>query len=102
MNEKIKAHLIAYCESKGWETSDEGLMEVLKESKPLFKEIVGEHRWYEDEFRVVEINGMLIGFMDFHMTGDNNASDMGLEHDIRKVCEVEKNQKTIDYYERKS
>lgn len=99
MNEKIKAHLTAYAKSKGWGTDDDTLMEILSEASDVFSEIVGSHRWYEDKFRVVNVDGMLIGFNDFHMTGDSSRSDMGLEFDLTSVCEVEKKQKTVDYYE---
>jgi len=99
MNEKVKAHLIAYCESKGWGTDDDTLMEVLSEAKELYRKTTGSHRWYDDLFKVVEVNGMAIGFDDFYMTGDNSRSDMDLNYDLSSVCEVEKKQKTIDYYE---
>jgi len=99
MNEEIKKHLIAYCESKGYGTTDKDLTEVLTESNSIFSEITGSHRWYDDEFRVVEINGMLIGFYDYHITGDNSREDMDLFIDESRITRVEKKQKLVDHYE---
>jgi hypothetical protein len=99
MNQKIREHLTNYCIKNGWETTDKDLLEVLTESREVFSEITGSHRWYDDKFVVVEVDGMLIGYDDFYTTGDNDASDMGLEYDIDSVCEVEKKQKMVDYYE---
>lgn len=98
MNDVIKQHLIKVAEANKWGTGDKELFEILLESKPIHKEIVGSHRWYDDQFKVVEVDGLLIGFYDFYMTGDNNADDMGLEHDYDSVCLVEKTQKIIDVY----
>lgn len=100
MNEKIKSHLLAYCESNNWDADEENIIECLKEAKTIYSEIGPSHRWYDEKFCVVEINGMLIGYDWFHVTGDTSISDMGLEFDINSVCEVEKKQKTIYYYEK--
>lgn len=100
MNKKIKNHLIAYCESKGWGTTDKDLAEVLIESKTVYQEKISSHRWFDIYFKVVNINGMDIGFNDYYMTGDANARDMDLDFKEDSVCEVEKKQKTIDYYTR--
>lgn len=99
MNEKVKKHLAAYAEKQGWGTSDKELFEILMESKVIYSEIVGEHRWYEDEFRVVEVDGMLIGYEGFHTTGDASWRDMDLEHDIKTIREVSKKEKTVVVYE---
>lgn len=100
MNQKIKNHLIAFNQKEGYGITDKDLLETITETKPIFTQIIGKHRWYEDEFRVVEIDGMLIGYDGFHTTGDTSWRDMDLEYDIDSVCEVEKKQKTIDYYDK--
>lgn len=102
MNEIIKAHVAAYNEKNGWGTTDADLFETIREAgKKVFSEIKGSHRWYEDEFVVIELDGMLIGYNDFHTTGDANWHDLGLEHDLSSICEIEKKQKTVDYYVKK-
>lgn len=99
MNEKIKAHVIAYNEKRGWEISDESLFETIMESgKEIYSEVGASHRWYNEKFVVVELEGMLIGYDTFDTTGDAGWKDLGLEHDISKVYEVEKKQKTVDYF----
>ncbi len=92
-------HLKAHCAKHGWGETDEDIKEVLTDARPIFREITGSHRWYDDEFRVVEIDGMLIGYYGYHITGDNSAKDMDLDYDLKKVTEVVKKQKTVDYYE---
>lgn len=100
MNAKIKDHLTAYANANGYDTTDDGLMNILLDTYDyVFEEITGSHRWYEDKFVVVEIDGMLIGFDTFHTTGDNNWRDMDLEHDINSVCEVVKKEVTTTVYE---
>jgi len=100
MTEKIKKHLTDYAISKGWETDDDTLFEIVREGKRVYEENSSEHRWYVDQFRVVEVNGMHIGYDDFFMTGDNSASDMGLKYDYNSICEVKQVQKTITVYEK--
>ncbi len=93
MNEKIKSHLQAFCDKESYPMNLDNprdVAEILTEGgKIIYTEITGEHRWYEDEFNVTEINGMKIGFNWFHMTGDDSPSDMDLDFDISSVCEVE-------------
>ena len=103
MNEKIKAHLIEYNKKNNWSfETDKDLEETLRESRVVYREITGSHRWYEDEFIVVDVDGMLIGYNWYHTTGDLTPREMDLDFDFSSVCEVEKKQKTVDYYERKN
>lgn len=74
--------------------------DFVAKSMQVCEENMGAHRWYDKMFVVVELEGMLIGYDDFHTTGDSNAYDLGLEHDFNSVCQVVKKQKTIDYYEK--
>jgi hypothetical protein len=105
ITEKIKTAIEAYCKEYSIEIPveerryNELVEEILQDSTPVYSEIGSSHRWYDDEFIVVEVSGVFIGYWWYHTTGDNTPSDMDLEFDIRKVCEVEKKQKTIDYYE---
>ena len=41
-------------------------------------------------FKVVEIDGMLIGFNDAEATGDSSPDDVGFEFDPETIVEVEK------------
>lgn len=98
MNKKIKKHLENYCRKQKYNTTE---LEALLEGKEIFSKTTKSHRWYDAIFRVVEVDGMLIGYDWFYMTGDNSPSDMDLEFDVKSVCEVVKRQKVIDYYEEK-
>jgi hypothetical protein len=99
MIDKIKNHVAAYNQREGYGTSDTELFETIREAgKQIYSETKSTHRWYDKVFVVVELDGVLIGYDSFHTTGDDSWSDMGLEHDINTICEVEKKQKTIDYY----
>jgi hypothetical protein len=62
---------------------------------------MGERRWWEDLFIVVEIDGMLIGFNGAKTTGDESPYEKGWEFDINTVGEVEKIEKLVkqvEYY----
>jgi hypothetical protein len=100
MNEKIRQHLSEYATSKNWQTDDDSLFEIIREAKSVYSETIGSHRWYDDTFMVVDVNGMKIGYNGFYMTGDNNPSDMGLSYDIDSICEVKLVEKTVTVYEK--
>ena len=103
MNDKIRKHLTAINEKNGWITDDKSLFETIRDmGKLVYTEIGSSHRWYDEVFKVVELEGMLIGYKDFHITGDNSVADMGLKYDADSICEVVKKQKTVDYYEKVS
>jgi hypothetical protein len=100
MNNKIKEHLIQYAQKNGWDCEEnDDFIEILKEADSVYSEIGASHRWYDDMFIVVSIDGILIGYDWYHITGDNSAADMGLKFDLESVCEVEEKEKTIKYYE---
>lgn len=100
MNQKIKDHLSQYLIKNKWEVNEDNMIESLMEAKNVFTEIGAAHRWYDEKFVVVNIDGMLIGYDYYHVTGDTSISDMGLDFDINSVCEVEEKQKTITIYEK--
>lgn len=99
MNDNLKEYLIKYNESKGWGTTERDLIETVTEGDVIHKEIVSNHRWYDDEERIVKIGDKFIRYYNFHITGDKSPSDMGLEIDIDSIQEVIKKQKLTDYYE---
>jgi len=100
--EKIIAHVKSFCDKEGYKCVDnDDIMDMITESSEIYTENTGSHRWYDDLFVVVDINGLLIGFDGFYMTGDSGMFDMGLEYDLSSVCEVEKKEKVIEYYEAK-
>lgn len=100
MDSKVREHVLAYCKRKGYEVvTDSDIMEIVTEQREVFRENLGSHRWYDDLFVVVELDGMFIGFSTFHTTGDAHWSDMGLELDPGSLCEVEQKMKMVMYYE---
>jgi hypothetical protein len=96
MNKKIKDHIVNYCKKNGWGyDSDDELWETITESgKEVYRGNRDQHRWYNEYFVVVDLNGMEIGFYDAETTGDNSASDIGWEFDLDRCCEVEKTEET--------
>jgi uncharacterized protein YuzE len=98
MNEKIKAHVIAYAEKQGYGTDNDTLYEIIREGKQVYSEIGSSHRWYDEMFIVTEVDGMLIGFDWFHVTGDTSISDMGLDFEPDSICEVEAKEVTKIVY----
>jgi hypothetical protein len=99
MNDKIKKQLQEYAKKNGWSCeTDEDLAEILLEEKVVYYEIKSSHRWYDKKFVVVNIDGMLVGYDYYHITGDTSISDMDLELNLNSICEVEEKEKTIKYY----
>ena len=60
MNEHVKNHLMQFCEKEGWETGEDGLIEMLSEAKQIYREEISQHRWWNEFRYTVEIDGMLI------------------------------------------
>jgi hypothetical protein len=101
MDQRIYDHVKKYCESKGWGTAEDDIIETIRESKKVWQDEGDVHRWYILNTRVVCIDGMYIGFDHFTITGDNSASDMGLEFDKKSICEYEAKEKVVEIYEPK-
>lgn len=57
--------------------------------------IVGEHRWYEDEENISEIDGKFIRWYGYNTTGDANWHDMDLEIEWEKMEEVIPYEETV-------
>ena len=100
MDEKVKQHLINYCNKEEYGTTDEDLKEVLVEcSKNLHREEFDRHRWWTLYKYVVEIDGMIIGYIDAETTGDDSPYDKGYEDGAYDVKEMKAVPKTITVYE---
>jgi len=108
MNEKIRKHLEKANEKEGIQIEDledNWIYMTLNElGKEVYSEPAGNRRWWKNIFKVVEINGMLIGFRDAVTTGDDSAEDKGWNFDENSICEVERKEemKVVVTYERKN
>lgn len=100
MNEKIKEHLVAFSEKNGWGTSEEDIIETLSQCMTIYEEKLSESRWWNNIFRVVEIDGMLIGYQWAQANRDESIQDLGWDFDPRTICEVKPVQKTVTVYEK--
>lgn len=95
MNKKIYEHLNKYCKKDGYEFEESDILEILQECGPqLHEEIVDEKRWWDEIFKVTEIDGMLIGYYDARTTGDLTPHESGWEFDPESCCEVERHEET--------
>jgi len=96
-----------YNKKHGYENDPEGDFEVFVEclSKGIVsEETSSEHRWYDvrDVVHKVEIDGenRFFSTFDYHITGDNSASDMDLDlPTIKDVVEVFPVKKEVTIYE---
>lgn len=100
MTEEIKKHLEEYNKQNGWSTSEESLIETLKESKTLYSTTISHHRWYDVTFNVVNINEKLICFNWYYFTGDASVKDMDLQFDITSIGLAEEKTRMETYFER--
>lgn len=82
----------------GWGATIADIVNMLLDVDVVYSEIGRKHRWYDEKTVVVKIDGRLIGYDWYHLTGDNNASDMGLEFDLSSVAFYEEYQVTVTKY----
>ena len=102
MDQKIKQHIVKYCENEGWLSSDDAVEDTLTAMPRLSDEIVSTHRWWDIHLYVVGIDGMLIGFEYAHSTGDANAEDLGWVFNDARVWEMQSVERVVTVYERVS
>ena len=89
MNQKIRDHVAKYNNSNGWGSSNDDIVFSIREGgKAIWEGHHKRRRWWVDFFRVIDIDGMKIGFWDAETTGDDSASDKGWEFDPKTICEV--------------
>ena len=99
MNQKIKEHVMRYCQKHSWPASEENLVEVICEGDVVFEGVGVSKRWWTENFKVVKIDGMLIGFTDAKTTGDMSPFERGWEFDPDTICEVERKEVlTVQYF----
>ena len=103
MKENVKKILDDYFVSQKWDIPEKDTageyLEVLQDFIVKSK-IVGEHRWYEDEENISEIDGKFIRWYGYHTTGDANWRDMDLEiewNDMEEVIPYEETVVKIKY-----
>jgi hypothetical protein len=99
MNDKIKNHVKKYCESKGYGTTDEDIIEAIVEGKEVWSGNEDEHRHWIEYDKVIEIDGMFIQFVDAKGAGDIGVCDAGWEFDEDTIIEVQPKEVKTTIYE---
>ena len=100
MNTRVIDHIKEYSLSQQWGTTMEDVKETLIEATNIHREEIDQHRWYSSYLYVVDINGMLVGYMWYECIGDVSISDMDLEFNFDFVAEYEPFERTIVDYRR--
>lgn len=100
MEEYIRKQLDNYCKANDWDPTDQNAEMVLAESDIVYEEKIKSRRWWDEVIRVVEIDGMFIGFEYAVSTGDEPATELGYAFDLEKVWEMRPVTKTVVAYER--
>ena len=97
----VRQVLSEYCESKGYGTEDDSLVEALTEGKRVYSGVTDEHRWYIAQEVVNQVGDSFISFTDYIITGDNNMYDMGLSYDLENAEVVSKKTREVTeiYYD---
>ena len=98
LNPAVESHLKAYCEKKGYSTDQKDMVDLVLEEHTVWRETGDSHRWYDEEYCVVKIDGKLIGYAWYHMTGDASPNDMGLDVDLSSIEFAEEYQVTETKY----
>ena len=96
MNEEIKRIIGAALEKKGYEKNEESILDfLLYSAKEIHSEVTGSRRWWDEVFKVVDVDGTKIGYDWAETTGDDSARDKGWEFDPESVCFVEEETVTV-------
>lgn len=90
MDEELKAFLE--------ERAKGDLYGLLTSKREVYSEPAGRHRWWNDVYKVVEIDGRFIGFLDGETTGDNGLFDVGWEFYEPSVAEAFPYQEIVTKY----
>jgi len=98
LNPEIRKVLETAYRHDGCEVFDTDLAYVLLDGKVVYSEIGASHRWYDEKTVVVRIDGNLILYGWYHLTGDNGVSDMGLSFDLSSVMFCEEYQVVVTKY----
>ena len=98
LDKNIKEYIIEYLTSIGDSPTEDYIMDIIRYGKTVSTEIVGQHRWYDDQLKVTKIGDRFVGFLDYYMTGDACASDMDLEFDWESVSFYESYEVIVTKY----
>ena len=85
---------------KKWENDNE-LLEVLRNLDELHKELISEHRWWNEYRYVIKVAETYIGYVYAETTRDMNAWESGYEFETDSICEMKQIEKTITTYIKK-
>ena len=93
-------HIEEYNKKNGWGISKENLEETITEcGKRLNKKEISRHRWWTTYLYIVELDGMIIGYIDAETTGDDSAHDKGYEDGVCDIHEMKAVEKMVIVYE---
>ena len=71
---------------------------LLYRAKEVKTEILDSHRWYDSINQIVIIGTVYIRYAWYHMTGDDNPQDMGLDFNYDSISIVEPYEETVINY----
>lgn len=99
MNEKIRQHLIKYAKSKGWDTTDKDLMEIVTDANSVWEGKRDEHRWYTLVSTVVCVDGVFLqyNYCDVH-SEESSVEDCIGGYKLEDVIEVEPKEVVMTIY----
>jgi len=100
MDQKVFEHVKKFCEAKGYGSDEETVVEVIRETTPVWKDSGDKHRWYILYRKVVVIDGMCIGFLDAECTGDDGTED-SCPFNKKSIREYVAKEKVVTVYEPK-
>ena len=103
-NSRAREHLMRFYRTSGlfpqpWTPQDNDLLEMLMEARKLYKEEVDQCRWWNEYLYVVEIDGMIIGYVYAAANRDESVDELGYEFDPSTICEMRSVEKIITVYE---
>ena len=77
-------------------TARRDIERALSDRDPIWEGERSHRRHWADVFRVVEIEGVTIGYMGAETTGDDSPRDKGWELELDTICEARRVIKMIE------
>ena len=98
MNDNVRQHLIAYNQKNNWSLENDSLIETITEAHVIYEEKLSKGRWWNNIFRVTQIDGMFIGYEYAQANRDESIRDLGWDFDERTICQVWPVEKIVTVY----
>lgn len=99
MDENVRQHVEEYCKKQGWSIDIPTIIETIVEAERVYREELYQYPYWYEYLYVVQLDDMLIGYIDAESTGEFSPREMGYEINKASIREMRAVEKTTTVYE---